>query len=69
MATILQRRLFSRTVAHAGGVAVSLATLMRNAPAVTSVADFYSRELLEISQDRSNYSIGVLIRGLTSEVE
>jgi hypothetical protein len=35
MATILARRLFSRTVSITGGAAVSLATLMRNAPAVT----------------------------------
>lgn len=35
MATVLQRRLFSRTVSITGGTAVSLAALMRAAPAVT----------------------------------
>jgi hypothetical protein len=36
MATILARKLFSRTVSITGGAAVTLATLMRNAPAVTN---------------------------------
>ncbi len=35
MATILARKLFNRTVSITGGAAVSLATLMRNASAVT----------------------------------
>lgn len=51
MATILARKLFSRTVSITGGAAVSLATLMRNAPAVTGTPAWGTNTDGSISMD------------------
>jgi len=51
MATILQRRLFSRTVEITGGTAISLAALMRSAPAVTGTPQWGENTDGSVSMD------------------
>jgi hypothetical protein len=51
MATILARKLFSRTVSITGGTAVSLAALMRAAPAVTGTPAWGTNSDGSISMD------------------
>jgi len=51
MATILSRKLFSRTVSLTGGTAISLANLMRSAPAVTGTPQWGENTDGSISMD------------------
>ncbi len=51
MATILARKLFSRTVSHAGGVSVSLASLMRGASAVSGTPQWGENTDGSVSMD------------------
>lgn len=61
MATILARKLFSRTIEITGGTAISLGALMRSAPAVTGTPQWGENADGSISMDSFEGNAGFVM--------